>query len=342
MPLPSSESEERELTPPRELAQITALIQPQLVAVEESILQQVQAFDPAVQGYVAYACGSSGKRLRPALALLAAGATGGIDARHVSLATIIELIHLATLIHDDIMDGADTRRGQPTANARWGNSITVLLGDSLFAHALDLSTRFEETDISRAIARAAREVCTGELLQTQRRFDLQLSQAEYFRIIEMKTAALFGVAAELGARLNGASDAAVRALRDYGLKLGTAYQIYDDCLDLAGDEAHAGKTLGTDLQKGKLTLPMLFLLQTASENGARERINQALLNGDAASLLTLRQAARKAGALAAAATAGRTLIEEACLPLNTLGMTRYRRALKEIGVRLGAMVGQFA
>lgn len=327
--------------PPREIQQITALIQPQLRAVEEEILAQVRTFDPAVQGYVAYVCATSGKRLRPALALLAAGATGGVAERHVSLATIIELIHLATLIHDDIMDGAETRRSQPTANARWGNAITVLLGDSLFAHALDLSTRFDDAEISRAIARATREVCTGEILQTQRRFDLTLSQADYFRIIELKTAALFGVAAELGARLNGAAEPAAQALRDYGLKLGTAYQIYDDCLDLAGDEAQAGKTLGTDLQKGKLTLPILHLLELAGDNGARESLDQALLQGDAESVGALRLAAHKTGALAAAAAAAREMIEDACRQLATLDPTPYRRALEEVGARLVAMIGQF-
>ncbi len=325
----------------QELQQITALIRPQLHSVEEAIVAQVQAFDPAVQSYVAYACATSGKRLRPALALLAAGATGGVAERHVSLATIIELIHLATLIHDDIMDGAETRRSQPTANARWGNAITVLLGDSLFAHALDLSTHFDDAEISRAIARAAREVCTGEILQTQRRFDLKLSLADYFRIIEMKTAALFGVAAELGGRLNGAPEPAVRALRDYGLKLGTAYQIYDDCLDLAGDEAKAGKTLGTDLQKGKLTLPILHLLQSAGANGARESLDQAILQGDAESFSVLRLAARKTGALAAAATTGREMIEDACRELHTLEASPYRRALQEVGSRLVGMIGQF-
>ena len=115
---------------------------------------------------------------------------------------IIELIHLATLIHDDMLDGAEKRRDQPTANSRWGNHISVLLGDCLFAHALDLATSFDDAEISRTIARAATAVCTGEIFQTQRRFDLNLSLADYYRIIEMKTAALFGAAAELGAALN--------------------------------------------------------------------------------------------------------------------------------------------
>ena len=136
---------------------------------------------------------------------------------HVDLAVIVELIHLATLIHDDIIDEAERRRSQPTVNARWGNALSVLLGDSLFAHALDLSTRFDDADVSRTIAQATRDVCSGEIIQTQRRFDLHLAIEEYFRIIELKTATLFAVAAELGARLNNAPSSQVEALANFGV-----------------------------------------------------------------------------------------------------------------------------
>lgn len=326
---------------PREMKHLLALVQPHLRAVEEAIAEQARGFDPAVQGYVAYACNSSGKRLRPALALLAAGATGGIEPRHVDLAVILELIHLATLIHDDVMDGADTRRGQPTASARWGNSLSVLLGDCLFAHALGLSTHFDDAEVSRRIARAAQEVCTGEILQTQRRFDLALSFGDYYRMIEMKTAALFAAAAELGARLNGAEPAVAAALGRYGQKLGTAYQIYDDCLDLAGDEAAAGKTLGTDLQKGKLTLPILHLLQMTGPD-ARVGLDQIILHGDHDELAALREAARASGALAAAVGTGREMIGDARLQLARLEPGPYRRALDGIGEQLAGMIEQFA
>ncbi len=324
-----------------EIKQILALIQPQLDAVEATIVRQAEAFDPAVQGYVAYALKTTGKRLRPAMALLAANATGRCDERQQNLAVIIELIHLATLIHDDVLDGAEIRRDQPTANARWGNSLSVLVGDCLFAHALDLSTRFDDAEVSRTIARAASAVCTGEILQTQRRFDLNLSLPEYYRIIEMKTAALFGAAAELGARLNDVPPAVYGALRTYGLKIGTAYQVYDDLLDIAGDESKAGKTLGTDLKKGKLTLPILNLLG-ASQNGQREELTQIILNGDADGLASLRTRARDAGSMTAAAEAGMDLIEEGVAQLDVLPESPYRVALANVGRRLGAMIGQFA
>ena len=258
------------------LARVTLAVRPQLEEVEARIARQAAAFDPAIEGYVTYAIGSRGKRLRPLMALLSGGASGGITSGHIDLAVIVELIHIATLVHDDIMDEAERRRAQPTVNARWGNSLSVLLGDCLFAQALNLSTNFDNAEISRVIARAAREVCSGEIIQTQRRFDLHLAIDDYLRIIEMKTGSLFAAAAELGAVLNGADLETTRALKNFGSKIGAAYQIYDDCLDIAGNETEIGKTLGTDLRKGKMTLPILMLLRSAPAE-ERERYCELIL-----------------------------------------------------------------
>ena len=240
-----------------------------------------------------------------------------------------------------MLDGAEKRRDQPTANARWGNSLSVLLGDCLLAHALDLSTNFDDAEVSRRIARAASAVCTGEILQTQRRFDLNLSLPDYYRIIEMKTAALFAAAAELGARLNNVPPEVSEALRVYGLKIGTAYQVYDDLLDIAGDEAKAGKTLGTDLKKGKLTLPILKLLQTA-QNGQREHYTRIILRGEDKDLKDLRAASVDSGVMAVAAQAGTEIIDEGLRQLDVLGDSPYRDALADVGQRLGLTIGQFA
>ena len=237
-----------------------ALVRPELERVETSIREQVRAFDPAIEPYVSYVCNTSGKRIRPALSILAGGATGGVDEDHVKIGVILELIHMATLVHDDIMDGATTRRMVPTANSKWGNGLSVLLGDALFSHALSLATDFDSIEICRKVGRASREVCEGEILQTQRRFDLSLTKEDYFRIINMKTGALFAAATGLAGRLSGVSEETEARLYDYGMKLGAAYQIYDDCLDLVGAEEEVGKTLRTDLAKGKLTLPILNLL----------------------------------------------------------------------------------
>jgi len=198
------------------------------------------------------------------LTALAAGCTGPHTDEVVTIAVIIEMVHLATLVHDDIMDGAALRRGRATLAANWGNEISVLVGDCLFAQALSLACDFKDTAVPRAVAKATQIVCTGEILQTQRRKKWQLPRSEYFRLLEMKTAELFALACEQGSFLTGGLPGQVAALRRYGLALGTAYQVYDDVLDLYGAENKAGKSLGTDLAKGKPTLPLLHVMENAT------------------------------------------------------------------------------
>ena len=321
------------------LSRVVAPVQAQLDEVDRRIAAQTRAFDPAIEGYVAYAIGGGGKRLRPLVALLSGGATGSLGAGHLDLAVIVELIHLATLVHDDIMDEAERRRSQPTVNARWGNSLSVLLGDVLFAHALNLSTDFDDSSISRRIARTATEVCSGEMIQTQRRFDLQLSREEYFRIIGMKTGSLFACAAELGAVISGASEPIVRRMRSYGQKIGTAYQIYDDCLDIAGTEDETGKTLGTDLRKGKLTLPVLTLLESASAFD-RERCCALVLEGKLEEVTALLQNAPANGALGTAIETGSELIRDAQSELGSLKTNRWVDALFGLGEALVELLEQ--
>ncbi|MDX2079343.1 MAG: polyprenyl synthetase family protein [Terrimicrobiaceae bacterium] len=323
---------------PISFAQAFDLINPHLYTVEERIRAQARAFDPAVEGYVSYVCNAGGKRLRPALALLSAGATGKITSSHVDLAVILELIHIATLVHDDIMDGAELRRDQPSANAKWGNAITVLLGDCLFAHALRLSTGFSNSEICRRIADAAAEVCSGEIIQTQRRFDLKLSTADYYRIIEMKTAALFSAACELSAFISEASPAVISALKVFGSKLGIAYQIYDDLLDLAGSEEETGKTLGTDLRKGKFTLPVLLMLQGGKDVSS---IRDLLLNAESLDPSVLAGMLDRAGAMQSAVATARRFIEEAEVQLTPIQDNKYARGLRGISSHLSGLLDRF-
>lgn len=317
------------------------LINAQLYAVEERIRAQAKAFDPAVEGYVAYAIESNGKRLRPALALLAGGATGNIGPSHIDLAMVVELIHAATLVHDDILDGADKRRGQPTVNAKWGNAISVLLGDCLFAHALKISTSFQNGEMGRRIAQAASDVCSGEIIQTQRRFDLKLSVPDYYKIIEMKTGALFAAATELGALLNEAEPEVISAMRVFGMRLGTAYQVYDDVLDLAGEETGAGKSLGSDLRKGKLTLPMLHLLNISSVD-ERHRISDIILTGEEAAIDQLVGQALAAGAVQFAVSSGCKMLRECQEQLEAIPAGKYRVALSQLCSGLLEMLGRFS
>ena len=292
------------------LAQVARLVQPHLEEVEARIAQQAAAFDPALEGYVVYAVGSRGKRLRPLLALLAGGATGQINSNHVDLAVIVELIHIATLVHDDVMDEAERRRAQPTVNARWGNSLSVLLGDCLFAHAL-----------------------------TQRRFDLTLTVQDYLRIVEMKTGSLFSAAAELAALISEADPKVIEASRNFGMQVGTAYQIYDDCLDLVGTESATGKTLGTDLRKGKFTLPVLIFLGSASEF-EREHCCRLVLDEQIEEMIELLKNGATNGALNESIAAGSDLIREAQGTLDGIASNPYADALFFLGDELCEMFDQ--
>jgi len=248
-----------------------------LDAVHQRLAQEVEAFDPAIYPYADYALNGQGKHLRPALVALTANALGQASETHIKAAVIIEMVHLATLIHDDVMDEAEIRRGQLTLAANWGNEIAVLFWDCLFARALSQAASFPTPEVCRAVAMATNTVCSGEILQTQHRNDFHLTREEYFKVLEMKTAELFALSCELSAFLSSAQPVQRGALRRFGLCFGTAYQIYDDCVDLFGSESTAGKSLGTDLAKGKLTLPVLLARERA-EASDRERL-QGLIHG---------------------------------------------------------------
>src|SRR5215469_2229344 len=237
--------------------------EPFLQTVARQLVHQAQDFDPKVVPYAQYALNGNGKHLRPTLVALAANSIGQISNAHVTAAVIIEMVHLATLVHDDVMDEAEIRRGQLTLAANWGNEIAVLFGDCLFAQALKLAAGFPTPDVCRAVAMATNTVCTGEILQTQHRRNFEVSRREYFRVIGMKTAELFTLSCDLAAFLGGAKPEERASLRQFGTAFGTAYQVYDDCIDLFGTEAEAGKSLGTDLAKGKLTWPVLLAWERA-------------------------------------------------------------------------------
>ena len=241
-------------------------VQPFLDEVTDRLQSAVEAFDPEIATFVQYALASQGKQLRPLLVALSGRAAGGLNAQHVQAAVIIEMVHLATLVHDDVVDGAEVRRRRPTLAANWGNKVSVLAGDCLFAEALKLAATMPSNDVCLLVSQATKVVCSGEIRQTLQRGNFQLSREEYFELVGMKTAALFALACELGACLTNEDDKATqKTLREYGELLGTAFQIYDDCLDVFGTEDKAGKSLGTDLATGKATLPMLLALERANE-----------------------------------------------------------------------------
>jgi octaprenyl-diphosphate synthase len=251
-------------------------VEPFLDAVAQRLAAQVNAFDPELAQYAEYALTGNGKQLRPTLVALAANSLGQVNDSHVTVAAIIEMVHLATLVHDDVMDEAEIRRGKLTVAANWGNEIAVLFGDCLFAHALKLAASFPTPEICRAVASATNTVCSGEILQTRHRRNFERSNRDYFRVLEMKTAELFALSCDLAAFLGNGTAEQRRALREFGMAFGTAYQIYDDCVDLFGTEKQAGKSLGTDLAKGKLTYPVLLAWQqgTPEDRSKLEKLVQ--------------------------------------------------------------------
>jgi octaprenyl-diphosphate synthase len=246
---------------PHAFAGVFALLAPHMAALDVFLQGQLAAFEPEIRAMVNYCIDTSGKRIRPALVFLSGwNNAGSVSPDLVRAAAIVELVHLATLVHDDIMDSADIRRNRRTAVREFGPTAAVLLGDALFAHALHLAAEFPTTEVCAAVSESTRRVCAGEIVQSLRRRSTDLTPADYQRIIDLKTAELFRVSCYLGARLSGAEAGYVSASDRFGRHLGIAYQIYDDLADFFGQEEKIGKTLGTDLASGKLTLPLFALM----------------------------------------------------------------------------------
>jgi octaprenyl-diphosphate synthase len=326
---------------PLSWSQLIEPVEPFLEAVNRQLASQVETFDPKIAPYADYALNGQGKHLRPALVALAANALGKAGQDHVTVAVVIEMVHLATLVHDDVMDEAEIRRKRLTLAAHWGNDIAVLFGDCLFARALTLAASFPTPEICRAVAMATNTVCAGEILQTQRSGDFRFTRDEYFKVLEMKTAELFALSCELSACLSRATPKQRAALRQFGLAFGTAYQIYDDCVDLFGSESAAGKSLGTDLAKGKLTLPVLVLWERA---GAEEREELRAMVGDwqPASMKPLAVLLARHGALGSSVEVMRQHLDRACHALKKLPDTKGLaglRALTDYLARQPALLG---
>ncbi len=242
-------------------ASVFSLLSPHMAELDRFLRGQISSFEPEIRAMADYCIDTSGKRIRPALVFLSGWrGPNTVLPDLVRVAAVVELVHLATLVHDDIMDEAEVRRSRRTASREYGPTAAVLLGDALFAHALHLATQFPTTEICAAVSDSTRKVCAGEIVQTLRRGSTNITLADYQRIVDLKTAELFRVSCFLGARLSGSEQGYVDAASRFGRHLGIAYQIYDDLVDFFGDETRIGKTLGTDLASGKLTLPLLALL----------------------------------------------------------------------------------
>jgi octaprenyl-diphosphate synthase len=246
-------------------ADLYAPIGRDLEEVERILAQTLKSRYQQIAAVVGHVGHYRGKRLRPALLLLTARACGRVTTAHHVLGAVVEMIHTATLVHDDVLDGATVRRHVATVNAEWGNQNSILLGDYLFTHAFHLSATLGDARACRIIGESTNRVCEGELYQGLQRGNLELRENEYFDIIEGKTAELIACCCRLGALFSDAEPSVVKALTRYGRLLGLAFQIADDLLDLMGEERTTGKSLGADLDQLKLTLPLIRLLQQSPE-----------------------------------------------------------------------------
>jgi octaprenyl-diphosphate synthase len=273
-----------------------------------------------------------GKMLRPTLVHLSGLAAGGLTPEHDLAAAVVETIHLATLVHDDVLDDAEIRRRGQTINALHGNEAAVILGDYLIASAFHLCSAIEDQGVALRVGAVTKTLCEGELLQLHHRDDFELAEDEYFRIIERKTAALIELAAQLGARLAGGDERVCSALAGFGRWLGIAFQVRDDLLDLTGEQPIVGKDLGKDLDKGKVTLPVIHHLRTA---GARERVRTLELLGSLAAGRThdrgaMQAALRSTGSIDAAQEAAVSCLDRARACLAELPETPARALLDDL------------
>lgn len=263
------------------LIKLYAPVAEDMQRVEDILAEELRNPHAFVDQVIRHSGRLGGKRLRPALMLLTASAIGKVTSDHHVLAATIEMIHLATLVHDDVLDEADVRRHVATVNARWNNETSVLLGDYLFSHAFYLASTIGTAIACQTIGQSTNIVCEGELRQTGNQGRLDVDEEEYTQIIDAKTAELCACACNLGATFADASEDVVEGMTRYGRNLGIAFQIADDLLDLVGDEEVTGKSLGTDLEKQKPTLPVIHVWERASE---AERVEiAAILQGPAES-----------------------------------------------------------
>lgn len=304
-------------------------IQEDLESVERLLTERFAQYSGPFGPLVSHLRHYRGKRVRPVLLLLIGHACGRVGSAHHTLAAVMEMIHTATLVHDDVLDDATTRRHVRTVNAGWGNQVSILLGDLLFTHAFHLSSTLGDAEVCRWIGETTNRVCAGELRQLTERGNLSLSEQDYFSIIEGKTAALTECCGRLGAWQSGASTGVTNAMSDFGRNIGLAFQIADDVLDLCGDERTVGKTLGTDLGQQKLTLPLIRLLECLPTDESEE-VREVIRTAGPAAENRLRPLLVETGALAYAQRRAESLADKARRSLEVLQAGPYRDALEHI------------
>lgn len=308
---------------------LRAFIAEDLAAVDEVIRQRLKSEVVLIRRIADYIIGGGGKRLRPVLLILSARACGYQGHHHHELAAVVEFIHTATLLHDDVVDESALRRGQATANALFGNAAAVLVGDFVYSRSFQMMLAVENMKVLRVLADATNVIAEGEVLQLMNCHNADLDEEGYLQVIRYKTAKLFEAATRLGAILGEAGDAVEDAMAAYGAHLGTAFQLIDDVLDYSGDHAVIGKNVGDDLAEGKATLPLIFAMKHGSPQQA-QLVRHAIESGGLDELGRVLEAIRASGALDYARAQAHAEARTACAALESLPNSKYRDYLLQL------------
>jgi len=308
--------------------QIRSVVETDFKAVDKFIVDQLHSNVPLVENIGHYIVEAGGKRLRPLLVLLAAKTCNIDNQQHISLASVIEFIHTATLLHDDVVDMSSLRRGRPTVNVHWNNPSSVLVGDFIYSRAFQILVTLGNMKIMEIIADTTNRIAEGEVLQLISKKDPNPTEQNYMQVIQSKTAILFQAAAQCGAILSNASVEEELALKHFGMHLGTAYQLIDDVLDYAGDSESLGKNIGDDLAEGKPTLPLIYALEHGSEEQA-QLIRQVLADEQLQTekLNEVIEIVQDCGALDYARQLAKSESDQALACLDVLPASEYRDAL---------------
>ncbi|MGY6631697.1 MAG: polyprenyl synthetase family protein [Wenzhouxiangella sp.] len=312
---------------PHNLDDVLALTAADRQAVDQLIRDRLMSDIVLVNQISGYIIGGGGKRLRPLVHLLAARAAGYRGRDHIQLAAVIEFIHTATLLHDDVVDESSRRRGKETAHQIWGNAASVLVGDFLYSRSFQLMVELKRLEIMDILAGTTNTIAEGEVLQLMQMGNADLDTADYFQVISDKTACLFAASARLGAVLAGRPAADCEALSNYGLLLGQAFQIVDDVLDYRADDAALGKSLGDDLAEGKVTLPLILAMQRCSDE-ERQQLRQMISEGGTSLLAEVQAIMGRTGALDLALDQARDLAGKSVDSLRNLPASAEKSALE--------------
>ena len=311
----------------QKFSEIQALMKSDLEAMDEILVNRLDSNVDLISQMSQYIINSGGKRIRPLLLLLCARATNYKGDYHHSMAVVIELIHTATLLHDDVVDSSSTRRGQETANELWGNAPSVLVGDFLYSRAFEIMVEPNSMQIMKILSKATNQISEGEVLQLLNIKNAKVSESEYFEVIESKTACLFKAACQIAGILSESNQNTIGALGSFGMHLGNAFQIIDDTLDYESDSLVMGKEIGDDLSEGKVTLPMIYALEN-TKGSEKETLSHAIKNADSSNIDNIVDILLSVNAFEYSRKIAKNESTKALKSLEVIPSSEYRSALQ--------------